>query len=75
MGEGVVVSPLLIHPHHWRSLSGNERYESFAAVDEHGLVFGLVDVLDEQCHDRWVIFREVDLGIRSFLITVVSRLQ
>jgi hypothetical protein len=67
-----VVSPLLVHPHHWRGRGRDSWYESFSAVGKCGLVFGFVEVLYEQFHNRRFVLWKINFGIRSFLSNVLA---
>jgi hypothetical protein len=67
-----VVSPLLVHPHHWHGLGRDRWYESFSAVGEFRFVLGFVEVLNEQFHDRRFILWKIDFGIRCFLSKVLA---
>jgi hypothetical protein len=67
-----VVSPLLVHPHHWRGLGRDRSYEKFSAIGKFGLVLGFVEVLNEQFHNRRFILWKIDFGIRCFLSKVLA---
>jgi hypothetical protein len=67
-----VVSPPLVHPHHWRGLGRDRRYESSSAVGEFRLVLGFVEVLNEQFHNRRFILWKIDFGVRCFLSNVLA---